>query len=144
MRFLSDKEDFSDVKNTDWGNYYDTSLTNLRGFYTNVDSNGATDGFKTVEGTSQLLTKNLLIILTTASTEQVMRKNLYDVAGNLWEWTQEAAYRADLNYNINVTYILRGGSFGFTNLSSPACFRGSIYVPSTYTDYGFRPVLYIK
>ena len=147
MEFISDKTDYSDVKSTNWGNYTDTSLTDLRGYYTNVTSAGATDGFKTVEGVTQPITKSSYILLTTGSTDQVMKKNLYDVAGNLWEWTQEASYVDNLDYNTNHTYnsyMLRGGSFGGASATTPACYRASAYAPTTNAGNGFRAVLYMK
>ena len=88
---------------------------------------------------------NSWVILTTASTEQVLRKGLYDVAGNLWEWTQETSYIANLGYNTTYnTYNFRGGSFNDAYASFPACYRGYGYASSTSTCDGFRPVLYIK
>ena len=43
MKFLSDSSDYSDMKSTQWGNYDNVSLSNLRGYYTNVNSsNGST------------------------------------------------------------------------------------------------------
>ena len=72
MKFLSNKTDYSDMKSTSWGNYYNVSL-------------GGTEKLK---------------------------KSLYDIAGNLWEWTQEISYLANLRYNtINNTYNLRGRFF---------------------------------
>ena len=146
MKFLSDTSDYSDMKSTKWGNYDNVSLTNLRGYYTNVNiSDGGTEGFKK---TNELKTDqeiNSWVILTTGSTEQVLRKGLYDLAGNLWEWTQEASYIANLSYNTTFnTQILRGGSFHFLYSSESACCRFYHYVVSTYTSCGFRPVLYIK
>lgn len=135
------------VASSDWGNYNDTSLggteenKKLRGYYTNVTSSGATDGFKSVTSSTEPLINSgtrksgySYILLTTGSTEQVKKMNLYDVAGNLWEWTQEA------------TYMLRGGCFNIAYNSYPVCYR---YVDNsngiaTYTSAGFRPVLYIK
>ena len=146
MKFLSDTSDYSDIKSTQWGNYDDVALSNLRGYYTNVNSsNGLTDGFKDANSLTTNLGIGSYVILTTGSTEKVLRKGLYDVAGNLWEWTQEASYIANLSYNTTFnTQILRGGSFHFLYSSESACCRFYHYVVSTYTSCGFRPVLYIK
>ena len=146
MKFLSESSDYSDMKSTNWGNYDNVSLSNLRGYYTNVNtSNVSTDGFKSAEGFTTNSGTSSWVILTTGSTEQVLRKGLYDVAGNLWEWTQEASYLANLGYNTTYnTYNLRGGSFTDAYASYPACYRVSSYAPRTGTAYGFRPVLYIK
>ena len=146
MKFLSDSTDYSDMKSTQWGNSDNVSLSNLRGYYTNVNSsNGSTDGFKSAEGFTTNSGTGSYVLLTTGSTEQVLRKGLYDVAGNLWEWTQEASYAANLGYNTSHnTYNIRGGSFNGAYASNPACYRAYNYAPGTDTRFGFRPVLYIK
>ena len=146
MKFLSDSANYSDIKSTQWGNYDNVSLTDLRGYYTNVStSNGSTDGFKVASSLTTDSETGLYVLLTTGSTEQVLRKGLYDVAGNLWEWTQEACYYSNLSYNTSYnTYNLRGGSFYDAYASLPACYRAYDSAPSTNTTYGFRPVLYIK
>ena len=77
-------------------------------------------------------------IKTTAISENVKKKNLYDIAGNLWEWTQEASYPN----NTLESYMIRGGSFNHTE--RPACYRDYNTAIYTYTTIGFRPVLYIK
>ncbi len=86
-----------------------------------------------------------LILLTTGSTKQVKKQNIYDVAGNLWEQTLEASYSANMNYANNATlnsYMVRGGSF--LNVQSSACFRGVVFANDTSSNYGFRPVIYFR
>ena len=128
MKFLSNESNYSDVKSTSWGNYIDTSLTNLRGYYTNVTSAGATDGFKSVTSSTEPLVNSgtrkdgySYVLLTTGATDQVLKKGLYDVAGNLWEWTQEACYIANLSYNTTYnSYSLRGRCFRQHMCKSPS------------------------
>ena len=123
-----------------WGNYNNTSsyvtYTAGQGRYGTVDSsNGAmTAAFKVSDG------KYYYGIKTTAISENVKQKNLYDVAGNLWEWTQEASYPN----NTLESYMLRGGSFYGSYSDNPACFRAGDTATNPCTDRGFRPALYIK
>ncbi len=151
--YMQDKG--TDVKGTSaetakWGNYKDTSLTGLRGYYAKVGSGGATEKFVEVpktEGTTSSSLKSSYVLLTTGSTEQVKKMNLYDVAGNLWEWTQEAAYLNNLKYTTNDTYntyVLRGGSFDHAYASSPACWRDYYCVADADTNSGFRVALYLE
>ena len=145
-----------DITLSDCGNYDDISLggtesnKKLRGYYTNMINNGggATDGFTKIE---DVFTTNSgtgsYVLLTTGSTEQVKKMNLYDVAGNLWEWSQETAYRKDLKYNLNEnfnSYMLRGGGYDSTYLNCPVYDREYDHAVVAATSYGFRPVLYIK
>ena len=143
-----------DITTSTWGNYDNVALSNLRGYYTNVtystnrNTLGATDGFKSCEN---LITTNSginsYVILTTGSTEQVKKMNLYDVAGNLWEWTQEASYINNLNYNTNIaynSYINRGGGFDCPYTTYPPTIRGDNYGSATFTNRGFRIALYLQ
>ena len=73
--------------------------------------------------------------------------NLYDVAGNLWEWTQEVAYIKNVTYGENDiynTYTLRGGSFTYACTAYPASSRGCGGAPNTDTSFGFRLALYLQ
>ena len=130
----------SNVSSTKWGNYLNTEITLVSGKYRAISSDGSetssnvwTDGagFKTNTSTRYLL--------TTGSSEEVKQKNLYDVAGNLWEWTQEASF-----YDLNRNYMLRGGCISDSYSNFPACYRYGYTAHLTSTAYGFRPALYIK
>ena len=81
------------IKNTknvtssaDWGNYSDAEFDITRGKYAEY-ANGTLGSFTPVDGT---YTKNKSILLTTGASEKNSAKNIYDVAGNCWEWTTES------------------------------------------------------
>ena len=135
-----------------WGNYNDSSIDLDRGYYTNVNSSGTTDGFKEVTSGQKSGTRALgynYVLLSTGASDDAKKKNIYDVAGNLWEWTTEASYvasyakysKTDFNEN---THVFRGGSFNIAYGSLPACFRNTDSAATTYTNVGFRVALYIK
>ena len=63
-------------------------------------------------------------------------KNIYDLGGNVFEWTMEANY----------TYyrVSRGGFYYTSGSVGPASNRYSYYNPSSPLNYiGFRPALYL-
>ena len=63
-------------------------------------------------------------------------KNIYDLAGNVCEWTSEA---------YGSSFIDRGGSYNDDGSDGPVSFRHNPYYASfPYSDVGFRPRLYIK
>ncbi len=68
----------------------------------------------------------------TGSVSTDVSKNIYDLAGNCWEWTMEAYGTSDR--------VGRGGDY---SSARPVSFRGS-YGPTYYAGYSFRPTLYIK
>ena len=78
----------SDEVNKDsssWGNYYSTSV-------------------KADDGTTEIKASEKRDVLNTGITTFTMANNIYDLAGNCWEWTQEAhdtlyrAYRGGFYY----------------------------------------------
>ena len=69
------------------------------------------------------------------------KNNIYDLAGNMWEWTDEQCYVNNINA---VLKSPRGGSFGNIYSERPVCYRVYAYVTVPHTTYGFRPVIYIK
>ena len=138
LKFIG-KGNESILTSSTWGNYNDTSIyvkyTAGQGRYATVDSSNGTmtSAFKVSDGTYYYGMK------TTAISEDVKQKNLYDVAGNLWEWTKESVYVDTVERD-----MLRGGSFvdGYNNRS--VCWRSNSFLSNTRMSYGFRPVLYIK
>ncbi len=71
----------------------------------------------------------------TGYSESWKANNIYDFAGNCWEFTQEASntdYRAD-----------RGGHFYAVGSSGPASYRNDGIPTNTGSYYGSRPTLYL-
>ena len=79
-----------------WGNYYNTSV-------------------KANDGTTEIKANGTLAKLNTGKTTFTMANNIYDLAGNVYEWTQEA-------YGTN-RRALRGGNYGCYGSDSPASHR---------------------
>ena len=72
---------------------------------------------------------------TAGFSENWKTKNIYDLAGNVSEWTSEA--RSSL-------LIFRGGSYYDGGSGNPVSYRDSSNASNTYVLIGFRPRLYIK
>lgn len=96
---------------------------------------------------------NEMVVLTTGASKQTEKYHTFDVAGNLWEWTDEASLYKEKSINEgNVQYrIMRGGTY----LSPVVSVASNAYYPVSYRHgqfncaysalfIGFRVVLYIK
>ena len=62
-------------------------------------------------------------------------KNIYDLAGNVWEWTSEA---------YSSLFINRGGSYNVVGSVNPVSYRSSNNASNANGSIGFRSRLYIK
>ena len=83
--FIANKgEQKSITDSSSWGNYKGTSV-------------------KADDGTTEIKASGTSSALNTGITTFTMANNIYDLAGNFWEWTQEASY-ADYR-------AIRGGSY---------------------------------
>jgi Tfp pilus assembly protein PilE len=74
-------------------------------------------------------------IRTAGFSENWKVKNIYDLAGNVWEMTSEA---------YNSGFISRGGSYDFDGSVVPVSYRSYDSVSNTSYTLGFRVRLYIK
>ncbi len=115
-----DQEDL--VDSTSWGNYRDSSVT-----------------YKTTSGTTTTTSSGSGTVIPAGSSEDTNVNNIYDMAGNVIEWTLEAS----------ATYYryARGGYYSNSGASYPASYRYSSisYGPTYSYDYlGCRAYLYIQ
>ena len=112
------KEQIAD-DSTSWGNYYNATFE-----YVNSSGSTATKN----EGSSTRI--------PTGSAEYTKANNIYDLAGNVRDWTMEA--------NSTYSRVYRGGHYSDVGDGGPADYR-YYYVPtSSDSDYGCRSALYIK
>ena len=116
----------ADLKNnsTNWGNY----LNNLWNI-TNENSKYYTSSKWTV-GAYGKKDSGKDILLSTGASEEFCKQGIYDLAGNVWEWTLE--YTA-----INPCAIRGGGCNGGVN-NRPAAYRISYTTDSYGYGIGFR------
>ena len=78
---------------------------------------------------------NTSSVQNTGSNSNYKLKNIYDMAGNLYEWTME------LN---GVDAVARGGSYLTVAVNTPASYRNSTFDYGNIAQYGFRVALYIN
>ena len=132
------------------GNYYNSTFDLNRGKYAQkgqlgnewknfdsalgsiVVSNETTGKMKKTEQSSD----SNSILITTGGTEQSKVMNIYDIAGNVWEWTLEKTS------NIDYPCALRGGSFYHTGSSVPAIGRSYDSTDDSDGYIGFRVSLF--
>jgi archaellum component FlaF (FlaF/FlaG flagellin family) len=112
------KEQIAD-DSTSWGNYYNATFE-----YVNSSGSTATKN----EGSSTRI--------PTGSAEYTKANNIYDLAGNVRDWTMEA----DSTYS----RVYRGGHYNYYGDSSPADLRYGNNPTYSYNVYGCRSALYIK
>ena len=73
---------------------------------------------------------------TTGSSEEYKICNVYDMAGNVFEWTMEAYSGGER--------IIRGGFFSNDGDTCPVSFRSKSPAADSYQFFGFRVALYLK
>ena len=109
---------------TTWGNYSNATF--------NYIPSNATTPEETTEKSSSTR-------IPTGSSSYTKANNIYDLAGNVYDWTLEA--------NSTDGRVCRGGVYNVSGRNSPADYRENFYHP-TYDDiyayYGCRSILLIK
>lgn len=150
LNTLINKTDLTSTDMTNsrtWGNYINNSIEYTgrlaRADYGKTDSSAWTlKPFETLtSGTTATYSIDNGELLTTGASATTEKYHIFDIAGNLWEWTEE-----DSHYATRGQYrVIRGGVYtsDFSNFS--ACYRdGVCTVSNTFLNVGFRAVLYIN
>ena len=118
------------VNSGSWGNYSNEAFDITRGKYsTDYGAN-----YTTVNGTYPKPASSVL--LTTGATERNSKMNIYDLAGNVWEWTLEKSTTT------SYPCANRGGDYDNNGSYSPASNRNNTSTSDSYNNVGFRPALY--
>ena len=114
-----------------WGNYKNSDTYKV--YRGSLYSNSTWSAADTTNGSD--VTKDTSILLTTGATERNSSKNIYDVAGNCYEWTTEA--------NGTDSRVLRGGICGSSGSYYPASYRIGGDPTGSISGFSFRPLLYV-
>ena len=129
-----------DIKDSSkWGNYYNNSLT-YTGRSATIFQSGNNWYIKQwgEKQTNAFTKENTRIEFTTGACKDTEAYHVYDVAGNVWEWTDEEGQGSGYK-------VLRGGSSYDVSEICPACCRlGNYAVSYMVCTFGFRVALYIK
>ena len=118
------------VNSGSWGNYSNEAFDITRGKY----STDYEASYTEVNGTYQKPASRVL--LTTGATERNSKMNIYDLAGNVWEWTLEKSTNTD------APCANRGGCYVTSGSIFPASYRNYTSASDSYNSIGFRPALY--
>ncbi len=138
------EEGKSITDSSSWGNYYNNTAPNygkINGLYAKHTYNGGWTIAKTyTKGQVEQNTGINRIELATGSSDDFKLYNIYDMAGNMWEWT------TGHNIHNNQMFVVpRGGSFDGNGATLPVV-RAHGFDEFTHygINVGFRVVLYVK
>ena len=113
------------IDSVSWGNYTTSSFE-----------------YKNINGKNVIKKENETIKIPTGSSEYTKANNIYDLAGNVWEWTMEANYQN--------SRLFRGGAIGNFNIPYAYvsfCDKNNGFADAPINkanDVGCRASLYIK
>ena len=154
-QWVSDSTKKSVTDSTAWGNYYNANYT-LKGLYARHQGRTAKDNvwrwFPAYVYNNGSYTKGseYTEVATGVTVEGDPTRNsacnIYDMAGNMWEWTTETGKHDSKATDATNYAVLRGGGFNNYGSRGPVSNRdGNGTVSDSYDlDIGFRVVLYIQ
>ena len=113
------------TNSTTWGNHNNSTFT-FTGQY-QVNGSGAY-----TSGTGTTKPANTSWLLTTGASEQNKAKNIYDVAGNVREWTYEL-------YPAGSNRVIRSGYFNYSVVGIPAADRSIVFPDGSFLSEPSNP-----
>ena len=149
-RVIEKNTDKSITDSTTWGNYWNNKTTDYSSIYTtygiyyNIPDPDAGTAI-TVPSTINIgrvsvipVEGDIALELASGSSEDFKAYNIYDLAGNMWEWTTEESE--------DNKAAIRGGSFNGSGAQRPIVMMNGDNSASGYYSYNisFRSVLYLK
>lgn len=134
MKFVEDST-HSITNSTTWGNYKNNAWTIERTTAQYTDTTNVKTGNWTAITSDKSKTSSASYLLTTGASDTFKVKNIFDLAGNVLEWTMEA--------HDSASRIYRGGHFSNIGSYDPASSRYSNSPNDSRNTLGFRLALYL-
>ena len=134
MKYLETKgTSQADLKtnSTSWGNYFNNAWN-----ITNANLKYAPNGSGWTTATEKSKTASEKILLSTGASESFSKMGIYDLAGNVREWTLEYTSITD------GPCAGRGGSYNVSGRYVPASDLGCVETTRLDDEFGFRLALY--
>ena len=147
MKYLENKGVTSDdlkVNSNDWGNCYNSSFVINRGKYSItspyssfINYTIATNNYVTAVDNVSTKLNNKSVLLTTGASNVNVKQNIYDLVGNVLEWTLEHS-----KYVAYEQSASRGCYYGDSGMRSPSSARWGWSKTKSDSKLGFRISIY--
>ncbi len=138
MKFIEEKggktQEELKTNSKEWGNYRDISFDVNRGLYTTAPSTSGS--WNSASNYSKPASE---VLLTTGTTTRNSTLNIYDLAGNVWEWTLEKRVSGITGTEEHCSY--RGGSCWAAHYATNSRLFGNYTLDNRYY-IGSRPALW--
>ena len=148
IQWMSDKgKSLTDSEN--YGNYYNSNYT-FKGLYARHQGKNSNDGIwrwfpAYIYNYGTYNKENEYVETATGISDRNVVQNIYDLAGNVREWTTETGKHGLTTTEASIYAVQRGGSLYDSSGDRPICHRnGESDIDHVDISIGFRVVLYIK
>ena len=152
VNWMESKKTGIAIDSTNYGNYLNSSISLVDGVYAiykhNFSKNTMSFATEYKRGTIEIPARSrqgeqMMYEIATGSAEKTKVLNIYDMAGNMWEWTTEAGHH-DAGINAKQYAVIRGGSVYHNGDTSLSYRHGNDDISFRGFNVGFRVVLYVK